>query len=233
MLPPLALSPNEKMKFLAALAAVQYIENGMIVGLGSGTTSSYFISCLIYRCKMENLTIYGIPTSEASRKQAADGGIKLVDINCVESIDIAVDGADEIDPAKRMIKGGGGALLREKIIANFSKEMIVIVDENKIVPQLGKFPLPIEIIPFGYKATLLKLAENGYKGNWRRKPNGELFITDNGNYIADIHFSGYIENPEEEEAILKCIPGVVETGFFIGTAGRVIVGFSDGRTEVL
>jgi len=215
----------------AGKAAADFIENGMLVGLGTGHTASVFIDHLIERCR-QGLRITAVATSQKSMDQAKQGGIPFVDINEITSIDLTIDGADEIDPTKRMIKGGGGALLREKIIAHMSQEMIVVVDETKCVPTLGKFPLPIEMVPFAYKATLYQLERMGYFGKLRTTQTGEIYQTDNGNYIFDIHFPKLIRHPEEEEYKIRALPGVVETGLFFHLAGRVIVGYCDGHVEI-
>lgn len=203
----------------------------MKVGLGTGSTAFYFIERLIQRAK-EGLQIRAIASSKRSAEQAERGGIPLLDFNSITSLDLTVDGADEIDPSKRMIKGGGGALVREKIVASMSKEMVVIVDETKCVPALGKRALPVEILPFAHKATELHLNKCGYKGKWRLSPDNSLYVTDNGNYILDIHFDALRDTPEADHETICKIPGVVDTGFFFHLAGRVIIGFSDGQVVI-
>lgn len=218
-------------KDAAAKAAANLLENGMIVGLGSGSTATLFIKHLIERCK-NGLKISAVATSQKSYDQALAGNIKMLDIDTLTSIDIVVDGADEIDGQKRMIKGGGGALLREKIIASMSKEMVVVIDESKRVKNLGKFPLPVEILPFAYHATLYKLSQLGFHGALRKKNGNDLYVTDNGNYIYDISFTNGCQDPEKENAKLLNVAGVLETGFFFHLAGRVITGFNDGHVEI-
>ncbi len=208
--------------------AAEFIENGMRIGIGTGTTVFYFIERLLERCR-QGLEICAVASSERSLKQARDGGIPIMDVAKVTFLDVTVDGADEIDPQKRMIKGGGGALVREKIVAAMSKEMIVIVDESKIVQNLGKCKLPVEILPFAQKATLHHIAKAGYKGEFRKKSDGRLYTSDNGNLIADIDFSALGQSPEEVNETLLHIPGVVDTGFFFNLAGRLVVGFADGQ----
>lgn len=215
----------------AAKAAVNFIQNGMVVGLGTGTTAFFFIKHLIERCK-QGLTVQAVATSKRSYEQATAGKIPMLDIEKLTSIDITVDGADEIDEKKRMIKGGGGALLREKIVASMSKEMIVIIDKNKRVKCLGKFPLPVEILPFAHRSTLNKIEQLGYQGNLREDSQGKIYVTDNGNYIYDIAFEHLCDNPERDDERLRSIPGVLETGFFFHLAGRVITGFDDGHVEI-
>lgn len=213
-------------------AAADFVKSGMLVGLGTGSTASYFIQSLIERCR-QGLKIEAVATSERSRQQAIEGGIPFCNIDTITSIDLAVDGADEIDHQKRMIKGGGGALLREKIIASISKEMVVIVDENKLVENLGAFPLPVEIVPFAHQAIIFKINSLGYSGAIRRNQKSEIYITDNGNYIFDIHFQELRDDPEADQQKIQAIPGVVETGFFFNLAGRVLIGRSDGSVKQL
>lgn len=214
-------------KKAVAKRAAELIKDGMTVGLGSGTTAHYFIEELIQKTK-KGLKIRAIASSLSSEQLAKKGGIPLLDIHKTVSIDLTVDGADEIDPSKKMIKGGGGALVREKIMAAMSKEMIVIIDETKQVPKLGAARLPIEIIPFGCEATRAHLENLGYKGAWRQNNSGGIFVTDNTNYILDIHFNHTLDHPEKDHAAMIQVPGVVDTGFFFNLAGRVIVGHLNG-----
>jgi ribose 5-phosphate isomerase A len=222
---------SQDAKVAAGRKAVEWIESGMIVGLGSGSTAECFIQSLIEACK-DGLHIQAVASSRASADLAARGGIEVVDINSVPRIDITVDGADEIDPKKRMIKGGGGAHVREKILASSSGEMVVIVDETKLVPSVGRGKLPIEILFYGSPATRMKVEELGYRGRWRMNEDETLFISENGNLILDLHFDSPPPSPEAlHEAILN-IPGVIDSGFFFDMAGRVVVGYSDGKTQV-
>ncbi len=222
---------SQEAKIAAASKAAEWIEDGMIVGLGSGSTAECFIRSLIDCCK-QGLRIQAVSSSRASTDLAKRGGIEVLDINSVPRIDLTVDGADEIDPKKRMIKGGGGAHVREKILACSSKEMIVIVDNSKLVPSVGRGKLPIELLFYGSPATRAKVEQLGYPGKWRLNEDNTLFITENGNLILDIYFKSPPENPEKlHEAIIN-IPGVVDTGFFFHLAGRVIIGYPDGKTEV-
>lgn len=223
---------KDRAKQAAAKAAVAIVENGMLVGLGTGSTAHYFIQYLIDRCRNSGLKIKAVATSQRSSDQAQAGGIPLLDINTVKKIDLTIDGADEIDRQKRMIKGGGGALLREKIIASSSREMAVIIDEEKLVDHLGGFPLPVEVVPFAHELTRYRLGELGYKGSFRLNPQGGLYLTDNQNYIIDIAISQGFPSPEKDDAIIRTIPGVVETGFFFKLAKRVFVGHPDGSVEV-
>jgi ribose 5-phosphate isomerase A len=213
--------------------AATFIESGMIVGLGTGSTAAYFISALIMKYK-QGLCIKAVASSHRSAEAAKAGGIPVFDINDVTHIDITVDGADEIDSHKRMIKGGGGAHVREKILASSSSEMVVIVDESKVVQTLGNTKLPIEILPYGSSFSRKKIEALGIKGKWRCSDaaslNQELFVTENGNFIFDIYFKSPIQDPEKMNEQILQIPGVVATGFFFKMAGRVIVGKSDGST---
>ncbi len=221
----------EDAKQAAGRKAAEFIENGMIVGLGTGTTAVHFIEALIQKAK-KGLHIQAVASSRHSADMAKKGGIPILDINAVSHVDITVDGADEIDPKKRMIKGGGGAHVREKILASSSHEMIVIVDESKLVPAIGKAKLPVEILFYGSPATRLKIEKLGHQGRWRMSPDGTLFITENGNLLFDIHFPSPPSHPEKVHQELIALPGVVDTGFFFGLAGRVIVGYSDGQTKI-
>ena len=221
---------NDIMKKAAGQRAAELIESGMIVGLGTGSTVFYFIERLIERAK-QGLEIRAVSSSRRSEKQAKAGGIKIADLETLTSIDITVDGADEIDPEKRMIKGGGGALLREKILANTSREMIVIVDENKVVDKLGKHPLPVEVLPFATAAIIDKIKKLGFHGSLRKHPKDGFYTTDNGNYIYDIHFDAPRDDPADDHEKLLRIPGVLETGVFVNLAGRVLIGRPDGEVD--
>lgn len=218
-------------KQAAAIAAAELVLPGMRIGLGTGSTANLFIEALSARCK-EGLSIQAIASSKGALQLAQKCGIPLMDADEVATLDLTVDGADEIDPQKRMIKGGGGALLREKIVASMSQEMIVIVDSTKQVAALGAFPLPVEVVPFAFRATLAHLAERGFQGTMRNQSNGSLYVTDNGNYIYDVRLPYPCQNPEEEHRRIRAIPGVVETGFFLGLAGRIVVGYPDGSIEI-
>lgn len=225
------MQSRDEGKVAAGKVAADLIQDGMLVGLGTGSTAAHFIDALIARCRA-GLNVTAVATSTKSLAQAKAGGIPLVDPDTLTTIDMTVDGADEIDAKKRMIKGGGGALLREKIIATMSREMVVVVDEGKLVDKLGAFPLPIEITPFAFRATISHINRLGYQGKLRSLRDDLPYITDNGNYIYDIHLGLSRDNPEEDEAKIRRIPGVVETGFFFHLAGRVIIGRSDGTVEI-
>jgi ribose 5-phosphate isomerase A len=222
---------HEEIKKAIGEHAADLVHQGMHVGLGTGSTAFYFIQSLIEKCK-KGLKVKALASSQRSYDQAIKGGIPMLDINQTTSLDIYVDGADEIDPLKRMIKGKGGALVKEKILASMSREMIVIVDQSKLVDHLGKDVLPVEIIPYAYGSTLHHLEKLGYKGTLRKKDDGNLYITENHNYIYDIAFSSPTLHPEKDHEMIRNIPGVVDTGFFFHLAGRVIVGFFDGQIVI-
>lgn len=221
----------DKVKEKLGFAAAALIEEGMVVGLGTGSTAACFIDSLIARCK-EGLKITAVATSEASAEQARKGGIPVFDIDCVERIDITVDGADNIDAEKRLVKGLGGALLREKIVAYSSREMVIIADESKVSQYLEDFVLPVEIIKFGWKTTLKNLGSEGFSGKRRESKDGDPFITDNENYIVDLVFEGHCHDPEGDMQKIIAIPGVCETGFFFGMAKRILIGSRDGQIEI-
>ncbi|WP_341277790.1 ribose-5-phosphate isomerase RpiA [Paenibacillus sp. FSL H8-0537] len=218
-------------KQLAAEKAVQLVQDGMLIGLGTGTTAYWAILKLAQRMKLEGLDIKAVASSKQSEDLAAEYGIPLVPLAEITAIDLTIDGADEVDGELHLIKGGGGALLREKILAAHSRAFIVIVDESKKVSQLGHFPLPVEVVPFASNLTLQKLRELGCTAELRASADG-IFVTDNGNYIADCRF-GNIASPAELHDQLNAIPGVVENGLFISMASQVIVGFNTGETEIL
>ncbi|MEH7246127.1 ribose-5-phosphate isomerase RpiA [Neobacillus niacini] len=199
--------------------AIDYVKDGMVVGLGTGSTVYYFISKL-GQLVQQGLSIKGVPTSKQTEKLANELGIPLVSFNEIEQIDVAIDGADEVDQELHLIKGGGGALLREKIIAAAAKTFIVIADSHKNVNKLGTFPLPIEVVPYGVEMTIKHIRELGGSPELRKK-DGTIFLTDNGNYILDSSFQE-IKQPKELEKNLNLIPGVVDNGLFVGMADAVI-----------
>ncbi|MHA6532434.1 ribose-5-phosphate isomerase RpiA [Paenibacillus sp. BAC0078] len=217
-------------KQLAAEKAVEYVEDGMKVGLGTGSTAYYAIRKLGERVKA-GLKITAVATSQASEEQARELGIPLVAFGDIDGLDLTIDGADELDQELQLIKGGGGALLREKIVARNSTRMIVIADESKAVGTLGKFPLPVEIVPFAWEWTVAELTKLGCKVELRRSGD-ELYKTDNGNYIADCRF-GVIASAPELALSLQSITGVVEHGLFIGIADLAIIAKQDGSIEIV
>ncbi len=223
---------SEECKRAAGRKAAEYVKHGMVVGLGTGSTVFHFIERLI-ELVQDGLKITALSSSHRSMRQAEEGGIPLAEINEITSIDITVDGADEIDPEFRMIKGGGGALLREKILANMSREMVVIVDESKRVEKLGGVKLPVEILPFACVGTAEKIRLLGFRGEFRKQSGDNLYTTDNGNHIYDIHFDAPREQPEEDHNRLILIPGVIETGYFFNLATSALIGREDGTVEIL
>lgn len=217
-------------KQLAAEKAVEFVKDGMKIYFGTGSTAYWAINKLGERVS-EGLKITAVATSRASEEQARELGIPIVAFGDIDSLDLTIDGADELDSSLQLIKGGGGALLREKIVASNSTRMIVIADESKVVNTLGKFPLPVEIVPFAWEWTVAKLAKLGCNPELRRSGE-ELYKTDNGNYIADCRFE-VIESAPKLALTIQSIPGVVEHGLFIGIAAMAIVGKKDGSIEII
>ena len=221
---------NESEKELAGRAAAQLVRDGDIVGLGTGSTAYFTVLALGDRMKA-GLKMVGIPTSNATAELARAVGIPLSTLDEHPVLDIDIDGADEIDPNLNLIKGGGGAHLREKVIAAASKRMIVIADSGKLVPTLGKFPLPVEIVSFARAVVEKKIASLGATTKLRTRPDGSPYLTDNGNPILDCSFEK-IQDPSALARTLRDIPGVVEHGLFIGLASLALVGRGD-RVEEL
>ncbi len=219
-------------KIIAAKAALPLVQNGMILGLGSGSTAELFIELLGESCK-RGLKVTCVPTSVKSEQRAKELGIVLLDFHAINHIDLTIDGADEVDNHKFLIKGGGGALLREKIIAQSSAEFVVIVDHTKLVDQLGRFPLPIEISTFAYSSTIRRLQENGHKPKLRMIDRQIPYVTENGNFIVDLQFENRIKDPVKENSKLKDIAGVLETGLFCHMTKQVIVGYANGTSQVI
>lgn len=218
------------LKQQVGIEAAKYVEEGMIVGLGTGSTAYYMIEELGRRVKEEGLSIVGVPTSGKSEEQAKSLGIKLKDINDIPFIDVTIDGADEFDDALNGIKGGGGALLFEKIVANMSKKVIWIVDDSKKVETLGMFPLPLEVIPFGSQALYVELKLKGYRPEFRMS-DGQKFKTDSGNYILDLNLTK-ISDAQDLAQELKQMIGVVEHGLFIDICDLVIMAGSEGIQKI-
>jgi ribose 5-phosphate isomerase A len=226
----------DDMKKAAALAVLPKIQSGMVVGLGTGSTANHFTHALAEKVKA-GLKVKCVPTSEATAKLAQSLGLELTTLEDHPFIDITVDGADEIDADFRLIKGGGGALLIEKIVASSSKFMVVIADESKQVNTLGKFALPVEVVPFGVKATAWKL-ERAFKTFdmepklTLRTKDGKAFRTDAGNCIIDCA-CGEIKQPDRLEFMINNLPGVVNNGLFVGICGVAYIAKSDGSVEEL
>ncbi len=228
----------DQLKRQAAARALEDVRDGMQLGLGTGSTAKHFVELLGERVRT-GLKVIGVPTSEATRLDAMRCGVPLTTLDEIDHLDITIDGADEIDPALNLIKGGGGALLREKIVAAASDRMIVIADETKWVPTLGRFPLPIEVIPFGLGATRRAIekafAQCGVSGQMAVRKrmgkgaaeDGHVFVTDGGHWIVDAQL-GRIADPAHLATALSAIPGVVEHGLFIGLASSAVLAGGEG-----
>ena len=231
------LSPIDRAKFVAAKRATQFVETGMKVGLGTGSTAAWLVRCLGELVRDEGLRIKGVPTSSRTAQLARDVGIEVISLDEAKWLDVTIDGADEYDPDLNLIKGGGGAHLQEKIVATASDMMVVIADASKRVETLGAFPLPIEVIPFGWQTTKTLVEEMligmDVMGNETRlRMNGDVpFVTDEGNHIIDLHLNR-IGNPRQLSLVLNQVPGVVENGLFIDICDAVVIGYGDGRVEV-
>jgi ribose 5-phosphate isomerase A len=231
------LSPIDKAKFVAAKRAAEMVEDGMRVGLGTGSTAAWLVRCLGEMVRQDGLRITAVPTSSRTAALARDVGIKVVSLDEAKWLDMTIDGADEFDRDLNLIKGGGGAHLQEKIVATASDQMVVIADASKSVEQLGAFPLPLEVLPFGWQSsqalleeTLVSMDVMGRSSTLRM--NGEApFVTDEGNYILDLHLNR-IGNPRQLALVLNQIPGVIENGLFIDICDTVVIGYGDGRVEV-
>ena len=224
------------LKRAAATRAVALVSDGMRLGLGSGSTAAYFVSLLAERVKT-GLDVVGVPTSQSTRGQAEREGVPLTTLEEAPELDLTVDGADEMDDQLRLIKGGGGALLREKIVASASRRMVVIADGSKLVRRLGDFPLPIVIVPFGLEPTRrairAAMAQAGCEADLRLRmaSKDEPFVTDDGHLILDAKLDG-IDSPERLAAGLAPVPGVVEHGIFIGLASGAVIATESGLVEL-
>jgi ribose 5-phosphate isomerase A len=222
----------EELKRQAAACALEHVSPGMKLGLGTGSTARHFVELLGEKVRA-GLDVIGVPTSEVTRADAQRCGIRLTTLDEIDRLDLTVDGADEIEPSLNVIKGGGGALLREKIVAAASDRMIVIADESKWVQTLGRFPLPVEVIPFGLAATRRAIAEafaeSGVSGQMvvRKGNDGHVFVTDGGHWIVDAHLERITDAPRLA-GLLNVIPGVVEHGLFIGLAGIAVLAGTQG-----
>ena len=226
-------SDAEGAKVHAARSAADLVESGMIVGLGSGSTAALLVRRLGERVAEEGLSFVGVPTSVTTAELARDLNIPLRDVDDVASVDLNIDGADEIDPEYRMIKGRGGALLREKIVACIAKRRVTIVSPDKVVSRLGVgSPVPVEVSRLGYKHVEQRLIKLGAVTSLRRSPEGMLFITDGGNLIIDCRFSALVD-PESLEAALKAVVGVFETGLFLGLCDVLVIGRADGAERIV
>jgi len=220
----------EREKAVAAAHAVALVTDGMRVGLGTGSTAAIAVKLLGERVR-GGLRITGVPTSERTRELATQLGIPLTDFAATQELDIAIDGADEADRSLRLIKGGGGALLREKIVASTAKRFVVIADSSKLVERLGKFPLPVEVVKFAAPLVMSKLRKLGAEPRVRTGPTGAPFVTDEQNHIVDAKF-GVIGDPEAVARALADTPGVVDHGLFLGMAQTLVIGRGE-RVEVI
>ncbi|MEI4472601.1 ribose-5-phosphate isomerase RpiA [Frigidibacter sp. MR17.24] len=234
---PADLSPIDKAKFAAARRAVDHVQDGMRLGLGTGSTAAWMVRCLARRVHEEGLRVTGVPTSARTAELARELGIPVVGLDEAKWLDLTIDGADEFDPQLTLIKGGGAALLQEKIVATASDQMIVITDAAKAVAQLGAFPLPVEVVPFGWQTTKALIEETLVsmdvlgRDTSVRMNGAHPLVTDEGNYIIDLHLRR-IGNPRQLALVMNQIPGVVETGLFIDICDMVIIGHGDGRLEI-
>ncbi|MFY9240899.1 MAG: ribose-5-phosphate isomerase RpiA [Roseovarius sp.] len=231
------LSPIDKAKFVAAKRAVDYVEDGMRVGLGTGSTAAWMVRCLGEMVRDEGLKIKGVPTSTRTAELAREVGIDVISLDEAKWLDLTIDGADEFDAELNLIKGGGGALLQEKIVATASDQMIVITDAGKEVGHLGAFPLPVEVIPFGWQTTRALIEEmlisvDVLGRDVTLRMNGDhAYVTDEGNHILDLHL-GRIGNARQLAMVLNQLPGVVENGLFIDICDIVVIGHGDGKVEL-
>lgn len=225
--------PLQNPKEVAGRRAAEFVTDGMTVGLGTGSTVYYTLVRLAERIETESLVIRGVPTSVDTEHKARELGIPLVELADVSSIDLTIDGADEIDPDFNLTKGGGGALLREKVVAYISEREVIVVGRAKLVERLGMtFLLPVEVVPFARPVVSRELVRLGIVPNLRVTSPEAPFITDNGNEILDCRFENGIEDPAALETALDRIPGVVETGLFVGLAHVAVIGDDDGTCEV-
>lgn len=212
----------------AGFKAAEFVEDGMAVGLGTGSTAYWMVERLGERVRDEGLRVRCVPTSRRTEEQALHLGIPLVSLGEVGSLDLAIDGADEIGPQLALIKGGGGALLREKLVAGAARRFVVIADASKRVDVFGRFPLPVEVVPFAWELTARRVAAvTNAEALLRRGEGGEAYLTDNGNYILDCR-CGEIPDPARTERELKALTGVVESGLFVGMADLAVIADDDG-----
>ncbi len=231
------LSPADSAKFAAAKRACDFVEDGMTLGLGTGSTAAWLLKCLGELVTRDGLRIRGVPTSQRTAELARESGIEVITLEEARWLDLTIDGADEFDGGLNLIKGGGGALLREKIVAAASDRMIVIADISKQVAHLGAFPLPVEVVPFGWQATRRIIVEsvvalNLPGDNVTLRMDGDApYVTDEGNHILDLHLSR-IGNLRQLARVLNQVPGVVESGLFLDICDLVVVGHQDGRVEL-
>ncbi|PCR99603.1 ribose-5-phosphate isomerase RpiA [Lactococcus fujiensis] len=215
------------LKEQVGIKAAEFVKDGMTVGLGTGSTAAFFVAELGRRIREENLKITGVTTSNVTSEQASKLGIPLKSIDEVDSVDLTVDGADEVDADLNGIKGGGAALLMEKIVATYSKDYIWIVDESKLSEKLGSFKVPVEVVPYGAEQVFRKFKKAGYAPTWRLRESGEKWLTDMQHYLIDLHIPE-ISKPEQLANELDLTVGVVEHGLFNKMVNKVIVAGKDG-----
>ncbi|MEZ6014524.1 MAG: ribose-5-phosphate isomerase RpiA [Planctomycetota bacterium] len=221
-------------KEVSGRRAADLVEDGMVVGLGTGSTVAFTLDRLAERIRDEGLSIRGVPTSLDTERKAKALGIPLVTLDEVDGIDLTIDGADEVDGALNLTKGGGGALLREKVVAHASCTLVIVVGREKLVERLGTtFLLPVEVVPFARATVAREVRELGAEPILRMSEDGKPYLTDNGNQILDCRFAEGIESPELMELDLGCIPGVVESGLFVGMADVIVVGDREGNVELI
>ena len=227
------LSPKDQAKFVAAKRACEFVEDGMKLGLGTGSTAEWMVRCLADRIDKEGLRVKGVPTSNRTADLAKELGIETISLDQAGQLDLTIDGTDEFDENLNLVKGGGGALLQEKVVAAASDKMIVIADTGKSVNQLGKFPLPVEVLGFGINSSqslvekLLHSQDVDQSIIKIRMSNNLPFITDEGNYILDLHL-GRIGDPATLNVTLNQVPGVVENGLFVNMCDLILIGDEDG-----
>ena len=227
------LSPKDQAKFVAAKRACEFVEDGMKLGLGTGSTAAWMVRCLADRIDKEGLRVKGVPTSNRTADLAKELGIETISLDQAGQLDLTIDGTDEFDENLNLLKGGGGALLQEKVVAAASDKMIVIADTGKSVNQLGKFPLPVEVLGFGINSSqsllekLLHSQDVDQSIIKTRMSNNLPFITDEGNYILDLHL-GRIGDPATLNVTLNQVPGVVENGLFVNMCDLILIGDEDG-----
>lgn len=222
-----------RLKELAAQKALESVSDGMLIGLGTGSTTAYFIAGLGELIREQGMAITGVPTSQAAEALARKAGIPLTELDPACRLDLTVDGADEVDPQLNLIKGLGGALLREKVVAAHSKLHITVVDDSKLTDPLGTLgPLPVEVVPFGHTVTKAQIEALGAAAKLRMENAVEPFVTDNGNYIYHCTFSNGLPNAPLTDRTLLALPGVVQTGLFIGLTHRVLVAATEGLREI-
>ena len=233
------MNDQDKAKEAAAQRAAGLVSSGMRLGLGTGSTAERFLKALGARMQSENLSLSGVPTSERTAQLAGELGVKLLTLDEAGALDLAIDGADEADSGFRLIKGGGGALLREKLVASAARQVVILIDPSKRVDRLGRFPLPVEVVGFGAQLTLQKInaliadhGDEGGRARVRRDNYGEPFVTDGGNLIIDAPF-GVIRDAVALAEDLKQITGVIDHGLFIGLCHSLIIGAPDGTSNLI